>query len=52
VRAGLPLFAHAREAVVTDSPALAHCEGCAMGADGGMSRPLTPPIIKKVTIRP
>jgi cyclophilin family peptidyl-prolyl cis-trans isomerase len=23
-----------------------------MGADGGMSRPLTPPIIKKVTIRP
>ena len=24
----------------------------AMGADGGMSRPLTPPIIKKVTIRP
>lgn len=24
----------------------------AMGADGGMSRPLTPPVIKKVTIRP
>ena len=23
-----------------------------MGADGGMSRPLTPPVIKKVTIRP
>ena len=23
-----------------------------MGADGGMSRPLAPPIIKKVTIRP
>jgi cyclophilin family peptidyl-prolyl cis-trans isomerase len=23
-----------------------------MGADGGMSRPLSPPIIKKVTIRP
>ena len=23
-----------------------------LGADGGMSRPLTPPIIKKVTIRP
>jgi cyclophilin family peptidyl-prolyl cis-trans isomerase len=23
-----------------------------MGSDGGMSRPLTPPIIKKVTIRP
>jgi cyclophilin family peptidyl-prolyl cis-trans isomerase len=23
-----------------------------MGADGGMSRPLTPPIIRKVTIRP
>jgi cyclophilin family peptidyl-prolyl cis-trans isomerase len=23
-----------------------------MGADGGMSRPVTPPIIKKVTIRP
>jgi len=24
----------------------------AMGADGGMSRPLTPPVIKTVTIRP
>ncbi len=23
-----------------------------MGADGGMSQPLTPPVIKKVTIRP
>ena len=23
-----------------------------LGADGGMSRPLTPPVIKKVTIRP
>jgi hypothetical protein len=23
-----------------------------MGADGGMSQPLTPPIMKKVTIRP
>ena len=23
-----------------------------MGADGGMSRPLTPPVIKKVTVRP
>jgi cyclophilin family peptidyl-prolyl cis-trans isomerase len=23
-----------------------------MGADGGMSQPLTPPTIKKVTIRP
>jgi cyclophilin family peptidyl-prolyl cis-trans isomerase len=23
-----------------------------MGADGGMSRPLTPPMIKKITIRP
>ena len=23
-----------------------------MGADGGMSQPLTPPIIRKVTIRP
>jgi hypothetical protein len=23
-----------------------------IGSDGGMSRPLSPPIIKKVTIRP
>ncbi len=23
-----------------------------LGADGGMSQPVTPPIIKKVTIRP
>ena len=23
-----------------------------LGADGGMSRPLTPPVIKKVTVRP
>jgi hypothetical protein len=23
-----------------------------MGDDGGMSRPLTPPVIKKVTVRP
>jgi hypothetical protein len=23
-----------------------------MGPDGGMSQPLTPPVIKKVTIRP
>jgi hypothetical protein len=23
-----------------------------MGADGGMSRPLTPPVIRTITIRP
>jgi cyclophilin family peptidyl-prolyl cis-trans isomerase len=44
------IFAHVTKGMeVVDAPA---GTPTTMGGDGGMSQPLTPPVIKKVTIRP